>query len=218
MFKFRTLTICLKSRVVVVVVVTVLWEVSRSDLHLVSCRPNHCILFFFLFFNLRLGSGSVQFSPALLTKFPGNAKLTWNEKKKFTRNLHKEQKLHLASCFPVIFISLKKKKRKKNVSCSLRTVPLQNLYSKTSGPSEKSYRIQYITFCLTSLELQNERAGEQKEEIYQVYTEQDCVSTQKSEGTAELHFFFCIDVHDNLTRVLCATSPHPPYSIQAEGG
>lgn len=142
--------------------------------------------------------------------------MEWKEK------VHKEStqrtKVALGLLLPCNIYIFKKKKRKKNVSCSLRTVPLQNLYSKTSGPSEKSYRIQYITFCLTSLELQNERAGEQKEEIYQVYTEQDCVSTQKSEGTAELHFFFCIDVHDNLTRVLCATSPHPPYSIQAEGG
>lgn len=34
-----------------------------------------------------------------------------------------------------------------------------NLYSKTLLLSEKSYRIQYITFCFTSLELQNERVG-----------------------------------------------------------
>lgn len=50
-----------------------------------------------------------------------------------------------------------KKKKKKSSITVTRSPP--NLYSKTLLPSEKSYRIQYITFCFTSLELQNERTG-----------------------------------------------------------
>lgn len=93
MFKFRTLTICLKLRVVV----TVLWVVSRKVVRLVS---SHHLSFFF---NPLRGSGSFQFPPALLTSFQAirNTVLTWNEKKNSQGIYTKKKKLHVASFFPV---------------------------------------------------------------------------------------------------------------------
>lgn len=74
MFKFRTLTICFKLRVVV----TVMWVVSCRVLHLVSYHHLS-----FSAFHLCCGSGSFQFPPVLLTSFQAirNMVLTWNEKK-----------------------------------------------------------------------------------------------------------------------------------------
>lgn len=86
---------------------------------------------------------------------------TWNEQKNaqgiYTKNksciwplssLYKTKYIYIYVC-----------------ACVTATRSPPNLYSKTLLPSEKSYRIQYITFCFTSLELQNERAGNRNKNL-----------------------------------------------------
>ena len=151
MFKFRTLTICLKLRVVV----TVLWVVSCRVLHLFS---SHHLSLFELSASVvaqDLSSFPQHYSPV------SRQSETWCSHG-MKRKIHKEStqrtKVALGLFLPCIYIF------KKKCSATATGSP-PNLYSKTLLPSEKSYRIQYITFCFTSLELQNKRAGNRKKNL-----------------------------------------------------
>lgn len=111
MFKFRTLTICLKSRVVVIVS----WVVScRVSSHHLSSS------------SLRRDSGSFQFFLQHYSPFSRqirNTVLTWNEKKN-SQGIYTKNK----SCtWPLS--SLYNDKKKKCSITATRSPP--NLYSKT---------------------------------------------------------------------------------------
>ena len=90
-------------------------------------------------------------------QFPGNLKdgahMEWKEKN------HKESTQRTKVALGLFLPCIKRK------SCGTATCSPPSLYSKTLLPSEKSYRIQYITFCFTSLELQNERAGNRSKNL-----------------------------------------------------
>lgn len=136
MFKFRTLTICLKLRVV-------------------SCRVVRLQ-------SPRLFSLSTSFVARDLSSFlqhysPVSRQSETRCSHGMKRKNHKESTQRKKAA---LFFHVYKKK------CSItatRSPP--DLYSKTLLPSEKSYRIQYITFCFTSLELQNERAGNRNKNL-----------------------------------------------------
>lgn len=153
MFKFRTLTICLKLRVVV----TVLWEVSCGVSHLLS---GHHLSSLTSVVAEDFSSFCLHYWPVQAVQAIRNTVLTWNEKKNKSQGIYTKNK---GCTWPLSSLYLKKKEQKR---CSITaTCSPPNIYSKTLLPSEKSYRTQYITFCFTSLELQNERArmgGKQK--------------------------------------------------------
>lgn len=181
MFKLRTLTICLKLRVVV----TVLLDLVSS--HHLSFSGT----------GIRRGSGSFQFPPALLTSFQAIWKmvLTWNEKKNITRNLHKEQKLHLASFFPV----------EKEKVVELRPVPLPASTPRHCYPLRNYTEYSTSRFVLLHLNCKTRGRGTEIR-IYQVYTEYDSLWVHTEiRGNSWTAFFFCCGVCDSLT-----TTPLPP--------
>lgn len=103
--------------------------------------------------------------------------------------------------------------------CVTATRSPPNLYSKTSLPSEKSYRIQYITFCFTSLELQNKRAGNRNKFTKSTLNMILCGSTQKSENSWTAFFSFFLlwrpwQRNNNFPPCLIFTSP---LSLRNEG-
>lgn len=137
MFKFRTLTICLKFRVVVIIS----WVTSCT---VIQSPPR-------FFTNLHCGSGSFQF-PALLTRFrpSRNRVLTWNEKESTQRT---------KAAPGLFFLCIKIIKSSTTATCSPPNIYFQTLLPSEVKKKKKSYRIQYITFCFTSLELQNGGQG-----------------------------------------------------------
>lgn len=160
MFKFRTLTICLKFRVVVIIS----WVTSCT---VIQSPPR-------FFTNLHCGSGSFQF-PALLTRFrpSRNRVLTWNEKESTQRT---------KAAPGLFFLCIKIIKSSTTATCS----PL-NIYFQTLLPSEvkkkkKKNHTEYSTsrFVLLHLNCKTEgRGGWGAEIIYQVYTEYDSLCIHK---------------------------------------
>lgn len=94
---------------------------------------------------------------------------------------------------------------RKRKSCGTATCSPPSLYSKTLLPSEKLYRIQYITFCFTSLELQNERAGNRNKNLPSLHWIWFSVGPHRNQGEQLNCIFFCCGVCDSLT-----TTPLPP--------
>lgn len=111
------------------------------------------------------------------------------------RKIHKEStqrtKVSLGFVLPCICILRKKK-------LSLQPVSLPTSIP-TCLPSEKSYRIQYITFCFTSLELHNERAGNRKKNLPKSRTEYDslwiCTEIRGNSRAAFFFFFLFLKWH-----------------------
>lgn len=96
-------------------------------------------------------------------QFPGNLKDgAWNEKKNITRNLHKEQKLHLASFFPV----------EKEKVVELRPVPLPASTPRHCYPLRNYTEYSTSRFVLLHLNCKTRGRGTEIR-IYQVYTEYD---------------------------------------------
>jgi len=102
--------------------------------------------------DLHLDSRPFQFPLALPTCFRISRKtvVTWNEKKKL-RGIYRQNK----STWPPFIPACKNME----ICSSTATHPSHIRSFETLWTSQKSYRIQYITFCFTSLELQNERVG-----------------------------------------------------------
>lgn len=131
-------------------------------------------------------------------QFPGNLKdgahMEWKEK------YHKESTQRTKVALGLFLPCIKRK------NCGTATCSPPSLYSKTLLPSEKLYRIQYITFCFTSLELQNERAGNRNKNLPSLHWIWFSVGPHRNQREQlNCIFFFCCGVCDSLT-----TTPLPP--------